>query len=194
LSDANDDGGPHAGRAIVPLDDRAPRWIDFGSGGELCVPVSWGDVATAFDSTGAADITVYFRRSKLLRAGDILGGLFGPLLRSGIGERGLAAIVRRFPEGPNQPERSRHRPTIVAEATDKLGQSFKASLSTPDAYDFTAISALEISSRINSLPTARGLMTPAQAFGADFALSLPGCSRTDLPHPPGLKVLKSASS
>jgi short subunit dehydrogenase-like uncharacterized protein len=167
--------------AIVALDDRSPRWIDFGSGDEPCVPVSWGDVATAFHSTGVGNITVYFRRTKLLRSVDILGKLFGPLLRSRIGQRGLAAIVRSLPEGPSQSERNGHRGTIWAVALDCSGRSFKASLSTPDAYDFTANSALEISSRISSLPTAVGLVTPSQAFGADFVLSLPGCSRMDIP-------------
>jgi short subunit dehydrogenase-like uncharacterized protein len=167
--------------AIVALDDRSPRWIDFGSGDEPCVPVSWGDVATAFHSTGVGNITVYFRRTKLLRSVDILGKLFGPLLRSRIGQRGLAAIVRSLPEGPSQSERNGHRGTIWAVAIDCSGRSFKASLSTPDAYDFTANGALEISSRISSLPTAVGLVTPSQAFGADFVLSLPGCSRMDIP-------------
>jgi short subunit dehydrogenase-like uncharacterized protein len=167
--------------AIVALDDRSPRWIDFGSGDEPCVPVSWGDVATAFHSTGVGNITVYFRRTKLLRSVDILGKLFGPLLRSRIGQRGLAAIVRSLPEGPSQSERNGHRATIWAVAIDCSGRSFKASLSTPDAYDFAANSALEISSRISSLPTPVGLVTPSQAFGADFVLSLPGCSRMDIP-------------
>jgi short subunit dehydrogenase-like uncharacterized protein len=54
-------------------------------------------------------------------------------------------------------------------------------LHTPDAYDFTAHCALEISSRISALSAPLGLVTPAQAFGADFVLSLPGCARTDLP-------------
>jgi short subunit dehydrogenase-like uncharacterized protein len=167
--------------AIVALDDRSVRWIDFGSGDEPCVPVSWGDVATAFHSTRIGNITVYFRRTELLRSVDSLGKLFGPLLRSRIGQRGLAAIVRSLPEGPSQTERNGHRSTIWAEAIDCSGRSAKASLSTPDAYDFTANSALEISSRISSLPVALGLVTPFQAFGADFVLSLPGCSRLDIP-------------
>lgn len=166
---------------IVPLDDRSPRWIDFGSGDEPCVPVSWGDVATAFHTTGVGNVTVYFRRTPLFRAADILGKLFGPVLRSRIGQKGLAAIVRRFPEGPGQAERIGHRATIWAEAIDSSGRSFRAMLSTPDAYDFAANCALEISSRISSLPAALGLVTPAQAFGADFVLTLPGCSRTDIP-------------
>src|SRR3954452_20080668 len=71
---------------IVALEDRSPRWIDFGSGNEPCVPVSWGDVATAFHSTGAGNITVYFRRTKLLSSADTVGQLFGPLLRSRLGQ------------------------------------------------------------------------------------------------------------
>lgn len=167
--------------AIVALSDRSPRWIDFGSGDEPCVPISWGDVATAFHSTGVGNITVYFRRTKLFRSANIVAMLFGSLLQTRIGQRGLAAIVRSLPEGPSKAERIGHRATIWAEAIDSSGRSSKASLSTPDAYDFTANSALEISSRISSLPVALGLVTPSQAFGADFVLSLPGCSRSDLP-------------
>ncbi|HEX7127024.1 MAG TPA: saccharopine dehydrogenase NADP-binding domain-containing protein [Thermodesulfobacteriota bacterium] len=166
---------------IVPLDDRSPRWTDFGSGEEPCVPVSWGDVATALHNTGAGTITVYLRRTALLRSADVLGSLFGPVLRSRAGQRGLAALVRRLPEGPSQAERRRHRSTIWAEAIDASGRSSRARLSTPDAYDFAANSALEIASRVRSLPTALGLVTPSRAFGADFVLSLPGCARTDIP-------------
>jgi short subunit dehydrogenase-like uncharacterized protein len=166
--------------AVVALDDRSPRWIDFGAGKEPCVPVSWGDVATAFRTTGVGNVTVYFRRTPLFRAADILSPPFGPVLRSHLGQRGLAAIVRRFPEGPSQAERLGHRATIWAEASDASGQSFRALLSTPDAYDFAANCALEIASRVGSLPAPLGLVTPAQAFGADFVLSLPGCSRTDV--------------
>jgi len=166
---------------IVPLDDRSPRWIDFGSGDEPCVPLSWGDVATAFHSTGIGNITIYVRRMALLRAADILGRLFGPFLRSRLGQGALAAVVGRLPEGPSQAERIGHHSTIWAEATDGSGRSARARLSTPDAYDFSANSALEISTRISVLPEALGLVTASQAFGRDFVLGLPGCSRTDLP-------------
>jgi hypothetical protein len=152
------------GRSV--FEDRSPRWIDFGFGDEPCV---------------LGSITVYFRQTGLLRSADTLGQLFGPLLRSRLGQRGLAAIVRRFPEGPSQSERMSHRGMIWAEAMDSSGRPVRASLSTPDPYDFAANSALEISSRIGSLPVALGLVTPFQAFGADFVLGLPGCSRRDIP-------------
>jgi short subunit dehydrogenase-like uncharacterized protein len=89
---------------------------------------------------------------------------------------------RRIPKGPSQAERIRHRGPIWAEAIDRLGTSSMVTLSTPDPYDFTANSVLEVSSRISSLPVALGLVTPAQAFGADFVLSVPGCPRIDIPR------------
>src|SRR5262249_9053325 len=112
---------------------------------------------------------------------DILGKLFGPLLRSRIGQRGLAG-TRPQSSRRTQPSRKNidHRSTIWAEAIDYSGRPSKASLSTPDAYEFTANSALEISSRISSLPVALGLVSPSQA-GGDFVLSLSGCSRMDIP-------------
>jgi short subunit dehydrogenase-like uncharacterized protein len=168
---------------IVALEDRSARWIDFGSGNEPCVPLPWGDVSTAFYSTGIGNITVYFRRTKLFRAADIARKLLGPFLRSPLGQRELTAIVRKFPEGPSQSQRSVQRSTIWAEAIGASADSFRAILSTPDAYDFAANSALEIASRINRLQDPLGLATPFQAFGADFVLTLPGCTRTDLPSP-----------
>src|SRR6185369_2702993 len=73
--------------AIVALKDRATRSIDFGNGNEPCVPLSWGDVSTAFYSTGVENITVYFRRTKLLFSANIAGKLLGRLLRSPLGKR-----------------------------------------------------------------------------------------------------------
>jgi short subunit dehydrogenase-like uncharacterized protein len=166
---------------IIALQDQSTRWIDFGSGNEPCVPLSWGDVSTAFYSTGIENITVYFRRTKLLRSADIAGKLLGPLLRSSFGQRQLAAVVRMFPEGPGPIERSNQESTVWAEAVSASGEFFRASLVTPDAYDFAANSALEIASRISRIEIPLGLVTPFQAFGADFVLGLRGTSRADIP-------------
>lgn len=164
--------------AIVPLGDETERWIDFGGGAEPCLPVSWGDVATAFHSTDIGNVAVYFRRTPLLRAA-VRGRMFGGLLRSRLGQRVLAAIVGRLPDGPSESERIKHRSAIWAEVTDESGQSFAARLSTPDPYDFTAHSALEIASRVCASATPLGLKTPSQLLGPDAVLSFPGCTRVD---------------
>jgi short subunit dehydrogenase-like uncharacterized protein len=167
------------GGKIVPLEDRSPRSVDFGSGAEPCLPVSWGDVATAFYSTGADDITVYFRQTALLRSMAIAQRRFGRLLGSALVQRVLTAAIRRAPEGPTEPERRRHRTTVWAEAVDRHGRRVRSALSTHDPYEFTANSVLEITRRIHALSTSLGVVTPSQAFGAEFALAVPGCSRVD---------------
>src|SRR3954454_6049094 len=60
-------------------------------------------------------------------------------------------------------------------------RSLRARLSAPDPYDFTAASVLEIATRIRSLSAPLGVVTPSQAFGAEFVLNLPGYSRMDIP-------------
>ena len=169
-----------AGR-IVPLDDRSPRSVDFGAGAEPCLPVSWGDVATAFHSTGADDITVYFRETPLLKSMAVAQRRFAWLLGSGAMQRVLAAAIRRAPEGPSELQRRRHRTTVWAEAVDDAGRRVRSALSTHDPYEFTANSVLEITNRIHALPAPLGVVTPSQAFGAEFALAIPGCCRVDVP-------------
>jgi hypothetical protein len=93
----------------------------------------------------------------------------------------IGSVMKRRTIQSCVPRASQFPRMIWAEATDHSGRCSRAILSTPDPYDFTANSALEISSTINSLSAPLGLVTPVQAFGADFILTLPGCSRMDIP-------------
>jgi hypothetical protein len=61
--------------------------------------------------------------------------------------------------------------TIVG--VEDLGMGFAAGGIMAAAY--------EVLFRIDSLQVPLGLVTPFQAFGADLVLSVPGCSRTDIP-------------
>src|SRR5262249_9790180 len=99
--------------------------------------------------------------------------MFSGLLRTQVAQRALGALIRQFPEGPTLAQRRTHRSMVWAEAVDSLSKPTRAVLFTPDAYDFAANSALEIASRVCSLPAPLGLVTPSQAFGADFVLGLP---------------------
>ena len=108
--------------------------------------------------------------------------LIAPLLRTKIGKQALASFVGRFPEGPTVSQRQRQENTICAEATNAGGDTVSCSLSTPNAYDFTANSAIEIALRIGSSAAPAGLVTPSLAFGADFVLDIQRCSRTDLSY------------
>ena len=131
---------------IVPLNDRSP-------GGSILATAS-NRVCPFHGAMSLLHFTRRVRRTSRSTSAErpcsarrmLSGSIFGPVMRSRIGQNGLAAIVRRFPEGPSRAERVRHRATIWAETIDSSGKSFRAMLSTPDPYDFTASCALEISS------------------------------------------------
>ena len=157
------------------------RRFDFGQGEVACVAVGWGDVATAYRSTGIPDITVYFARSGAVSAmltASRISGLFGGLLPLGWM---LGRAVALQPAGPGEAERARGRTTLVAEASSHDGRRAAARLTTPEAYALTADAALVIVGKVLAGAVAPGAHTPAAALGADFVLELQGVSRQDLP-------------
>ena len=66
------------------------RSIDFGGGPEKAITIPWGDVATAFHTTGIPNVEVYLAAPWPLRAGARLSRWFGWLLDSAFVQRRLA--------------------------------------------------------------------------------------------------------
>ncbi len=61
---------------------RGMRRIDFGRGERLAMPIPWGDVSTAYYTTGIPNITVYTPISPLSAAISRLNSVLAPLFRS----------------------------------------------------------------------------------------------------------------
>jgi hypothetical protein len=51
-------------------------------------------------------------------------------------------------------------------------------LLTPEGYTLTSLAALAIATRVGELRP--GFVTPSRAFGPDFILTIPGCTREDV--------------
>lgn len=154
------------------------RKINFGSFRKLAVTIPWGDVSTAYYSTGIPNIEVYtvvppnvLRLMKLSR-------YLGPLL--------AAAPVQRFlqsripPGGPSDDERARGKSLLWGEVVNKAGERAESRLETPEGYTLTALTALNICEKILAGHHPPGFQTPAKAFGADLILEIEGVSREDL--------------
>ena len=160
----------------------APRTtVDFGAGPRPAIGISWGDIATAWRSTGIPDIEVFFESSPKLARAATLSRLFRPLLSVGVVRDALKAQVRRkIPSGPTPERRARSRSVIVAQAwDDATGATVRSRLVTAEAYTLTAWTAVEIARRAASGGAVPGYRTPATAFGADFILSFPQATRED---------------
>ena len=160
---------------------RLTRQFDFGQGNTDCTAVGWGDVSTAYRSTGIPSITVYFARSGAVSAMLAAARTLGPLARLWPVEALLSHAIALRPAGPSDAERQRGQANLIAEAVAGDGRKAAARLTTPEAYSLTADAALVIVDKVLSDPIALGAWTPAAALGPDFVFELQGVSRQDLP-------------
>lgn len=157
------------------------RAIDFGDGTTKAITIPWGDVATAYHSTGIPNIEVYLAAPWGLRVGARLSRWLGWLLRSKLVQGPLKRRILAGPPGPTEAEHLQNRCLFWGEVADDAGRTAVARQQTPDGYDLTVETALAAASRVLSGTVAPGFQTPAMAFGPDFILTIVGVMRTDEP-------------
>jgi short subunit dehydrogenase-like uncharacterized protein len=161
-----------------------PAWNvrerDFGNGYTKVVSVGWGDVSTAYYSTGIPNIETYFafpdRTISLLRAMRVIG----PVLYNRLAKSILKSLVNVFLKGPEEDKRKRATATFVGEVTDPNGQRAVSRLITPEGYTCTALTTVEVMKRILNNECKAGFQTPSLAYGADFILQFPRVRREKL--------------
>ncbi len=156
------------------------REIDFGVQHVTAVTIPWGDVATAFYSTGIKNIEVYAAIPAPLRNSMRLSRHFGWLLSSAPIQRLLKFGVDSQPPGPSDAERANGSSIIWGEVENIDGEKRSARLYGPEGYTLTALAALEIVRRVLSGEFKPGFQTPALAYGSDLILSVPGTRFEDL--------------
>jgi short subunit dehydrogenase-like uncharacterized protein len=156
------------------------RDFDYGAGPRSSLAVSWGDVASAYYSTGIPDVTAYFEATGPVRAQVSMMRAIGgaPVVRAW--QPWLALNVGLLPEGPTERQRAERQAVIVVEVEDAGGGVARSRLRTPEAFSFTASAAIAIVARVLAGDLETGFQTPARVYGPDFVLSLPRVVREDL--------------
>ena len=169
------------GGALVPVPAAwKTRRIDFGAGPRLATTIPWGDVATAFHSTGIGDVEVYVAVPASARRTMIASRYVGWLLGTAPIRALLLRAVRRRPPGPDSAARARGVSRLWAEATDAEGRRVVSRLIGPEGYTLTALSAVAAVERVLDGDVRPGFQTPSLAFGADFVMEIDGMTREDL--------------
>lgn len=156
------------------------RRFDYGAGPRESLSVVWGDVATAYYTTGIPNIDVYFEATPVLEAILAAGRAFAVPLRSAPWQTLMKAHAELLPEGPSPAERAAQRMVFVAELSDASGRRACARLRTPEAYTFTAVTSVELARRVLAGDRELGFQTPARVYGPDFVLGFDGVVREDL--------------
>jgi short subunit dehydrogenase-like uncharacterized protein len=156
------------------------RQVDFGRGPRTVMTLPWGDVSTAYHSTGIGNIEVYTGASGMQLTVARASRFLGPVLASGPVQSLLKRWVRSRPAGPGAAERAQGRTWLWGEVWDGEGRRAAARQAGPDGYTFTTLTALLIMERVLRGEAAPGFQTPAKAFGPDLVLEVPGVTREDL--------------
>jgi short subunit dehydrogenase-like uncharacterized protein len=156
------------------------RDIDFGDGPVKAVTIPWGDVATAFYSTGIPNIEVYAAVPAAARRMMVLSRAFGWLLGSAPVQGFLKRRIKAQPPGPSDAERARGKSFVWGEVTDDSGQRQVSRLVGPEGYTLTVMTALKIVKLVLAGTAPVGFQTPSLAYGADLILEVEGVAREDL--------------
>ncbi len=160
------------------------REIDFGDRTRHVVTLPWGDVSTAFHSTGIPNIEVYTAAPESAVRGMIASRYFGWLLATEPAQRFLKERINSGAPGPSESQRATAVARLWGEAWDDDGNRVVSRLRTPDGYTLTALTAVAAAQKVLAGGAKPGFQTPSRAFGADFILEIEGTEREDVATPP----------
>ncbi len=174
--------GPRARRngRLVTLRQPSTGSCDFGRGKRPTIQIGWGDVSTAFHSTGIPNIEVHFEAAPALQALARIPGFVRSLLALSPAQRVLKALVDRQPEGPSDGARLKGRAVLVGTARNDKGETVRARLKTPEGYTLTSRTSLDAAMRVAAGDFKPGFQTPSLAFGPDYILGFEGVTREEL--------------
>ena len=159
----------------VPLGSQTRR-IDFGDGERLAVGIPWGDVSTAYHSTGIPNIEVFTAASPQAVKRMSRANMLRPLLRQQWMKSFLKFAVERRVRPPDQAQRDNNPSFVWGEVRNAAGGIVTARLRTLNGYALTVASSLSIMNLVLTETLPAGYSTPSQLVGADFIGTLPGAA------------------
>ena len=162
------------------------REIDFGDKVRHVVTIPWGDVSTAYFSTGIPNIEVYTAASRGTARAMRLAQSLGWLLSAKPVQSFLKSRLRRGAPGPSDVQRARSQARLWGEVVSDQGQRACSRLTAPDAYTLTALSVVAAAEKCLAGLAKPGFQTPSSVFGADFIVEIDGVTREDLPLAAGV--------
>lgn len=166
-----------AGEIIkVPLGNKGME-VDFGSKKRFVMSIPWGDISTAYTTTGIPDIETYtgIKPSvyKLLK----LQWIFNWLLRTGMVRKFVKNKINNRPAGPSDEQRGKALSLVWGRATNAAGKQVTATLTCPEGYTLTTHATLLINQKVLKGIFTTGYQTPAGLYGEDLVLEIPGVQR-----------------
>jgi saccharopine dehydrogenase (NAD+, L-lysine-forming) len=149
------------------------RVADFPSGPKRVTAIPWGDVSSAFRSTGIPTITTY----TVVPGGDLVGRgqqFLAPLLRLPVVQRAGVTLVDKLVKGPSEDRQAGSRAEVWGRVRHADGRAVTGVITTPAVYSFTADAVVSGVAKLIAGGVTPGAHTPSSAFGTDFVGELDG--------------------
>lgn len=152
------------------------QWVTFGTKRRFTMTIPWGDIATAYYTTGIPNIEVYMAVPP--SAGKLMPfqSFFNPLLRLSFVKDMLKSYVSKNIEGPSAAERATARSLVWGRVRNAEGVEKIAHFEGPEGYTFTAKMALRIAQKVLQGEAKAGYFSPAGLFGSALATEIDDCT------------------
>lgn len=151
--------------------------IDFGDGAKQAMTIPWGDVSTAYHTTGIPNIETFIPAPKGLVRLSMIANLIKPLLGLGVVQDFLKKQVDKRVKGPTEHERATLPTFVWGQASNAQGKTVTVRIKTAHPYGLTIDSAVAMASSLVKRTDVAGAYTPARLMGADFVEQLPGSGK-----------------
>ncbi|MEZ5045087.1 MAG: saccharopine dehydrogenase NADP-binding domain-containing protein [Saprospiraceae bacterium] len=169
-----------AGQIIpVPVGHRAMT-VPFYGKPRFVMSIPWGDVSTAFYSTGIPNIETFTGISPKLYKWMKWQGTINWLLQTNLVRNIVKRQINKQPAGPTDKERAAAQSLVWGKTWDVEGREVEARLRCPEGYTLTAFSSLLIAQKALQGNAPIGFQTPAKAYGADLVMEIEGVEREEV--------------
>lgn len=153
-------------------------WVDFGVKKMFVMTIPWGDISTAFTTTGIPNIETYTGASPKTFSMLKWQNWFNWMLQLSFVRNYYKRKIKKMPAGPDDAMRAKAKSLVWGEVTNDQNEKMSATIQGPEGYTLTAISSLIITQKVLSGNYKTGYQTPAACYGADLVLEIDGVTRS----------------
>ena len=155
----------------VPLGHRGEE-IDFGVAKQFCITIPWGDVSTAFYTTGIPNIEMMTASSPKAYAKLKYQWAYNWFLRLPLVRNAAKKKIMARPAGPSEERRAKAHTMLWGQVKNAKGEKLTITKVVAEGYTLTANSALWLTAQILQGKGKPGFFTPAGLFGKDIVKTL----------------------
>lgn len=148
--------------------------IDFGIKKNWTMTIPWGDISTAFTSTGIPNIKVFTAIPKttfnLLKAQQLIT----PILQMSWVKDIIKDYVDENITGPTSEQNKSGISLVYGKVHNGHNEEVEARLKCPETYYFTSKTAVLLCQKVLDTKQKYGYFTPASLFGPNIVLEIDG--------------------